>query len=34
MEKIAYRFSVDNRKKTVGFLSPREWKELNKDRDD
>jgi len=31
MEKIAYRFSVDNRRKHAGFISPAEFKRRVKD---
>lgn len=34
MEKIAWRFSVDNKKKTMGFLNPKSWKEKGNDPDD
>jgi hypothetical protein len=34
MEKIAWRFSVDNKKKTAGFLTPAQWKAMGKDSDD
>ena len=30
LEKIAWRVSADKRKKTLGFVSPLEWKELVK----
>jgi len=31
LEKIAWRFSVDDRKKTMGFLSAAQWKTANPD---
>ena len=31
MEKIAYRFSVDDRKKTMGFRTPEQWKAAHPD---
>jgi len=34
MEKIAWRFSVDNKRKAAGFLTPAQWKALGKDEDD
>lgn len=27
LEKIAWRFSVDDRRKTAGFLTPAQWRE-------
>jgi hypothetical protein len=30
MEKVAWRFSADNRKKTAGFLGPAAWKDRMK----
>jgi len=31
MEKIAYRFSVDDRKKTMGFMTATQWKSRHPD---
>ena len=31
LEKIAWRFSVDDRKKTMGFLTAAQWKTANPD---
>jgi hypothetical protein len=33
MEKIAWKFSVDNANRPVGFLSPKRWKEKHGDED-
>lgn len=34
MEKIAWRFSVDDKRKTAGFMSPAQWKAKGHDPDD
>jgi len=34
MEKVAWRFSVDHKRKKAGFLTPAEWKSMGKDTDD
>lgn len=34
MEKIAWRFSVDNKRKKAGFITPSEWKSMGHDSDD
>lgn len=31
LEKIAWRFSIDDRKKTAGFITPQAWKAKVKD---
>ena len=34
MEKVAWRFSIDQKKKTAGFVDPKKWKEKGNEPDD
>ena len=33
LEKIAWKFSVDNQNRPAGFMSPKKWKEKHGDDD-